>query len=273
MGDTASAGVRSVSSYLTDRGHSVISVAFGAAFGGSGSAYTVDPTNPEDFKKLVGSLPACDGILHAGAINGLGSLDPVSSLAYGTQSAFFLAQALATAPWTCRLYLATCEAQKVGSSSVRDVNGSTIWGLGRVLALEFPAMKTTVVDLEQSDPASASALARELLGGDSETQVAYRGGRRVAGRLTQLSIPKIDGGANPIKLQVNGRGKLDNLSYQPFERTSPQAGEIEIRVAVTGLNFRDVMNAMGMYPDAEKLNMPFGGECAGYVARLGPGVT
>ena len=76
-----------------------------------------------------------------------------------------------------------------------------------------------------------------------------------------------------MRLRIAGRGKLDNLSYEPLDRAAPAAGQLEIRVAVTGLNFRDVMNAMGMYPDAEKLNMPFGGECAGYVSAVGPGVT
>ena len=55
---------------------------------------------------------------------------------------------------------------------------------------------------------------------------------------------------------------LLDVSYEPLDRAAPAAGQLEIRVAVTGLNFRDVMNAMGMYPDAERLNMPFGGECA-----------
>ena len=53
------------------------------------------------------------------------------------------------------------------------------------------------------------------------------------------------------------------------ERRAPGPGEVEIRVQATGLNFRDVLNVLGLYPgDAG----PLGGECAGEVVRVGQGV-
>ena len=55
----------------------------------------------------------------------------------------------------------------------------------------------------------------------------------------------------------------------PAVRRAPGPGEVEIRVQATGLNFRDVLNVLGLYPgDAG----PLGGECAGEVARVGQGV-
>ncbi|MEO8804851.1 MAG: type I polyketide synthase, partial [Burkholderiaceae bacterium] len=47
-------------------------------------------------------------------------------------------------------------------------------------------------------------------------------------------------------------------------------GEIEISVEATGLNFKDVLNVLGMYPGDPG---PLGGECAGRVSAVGPGVT
>src|SRR5690606_36490421 len=44
----------------------------------------------------------------------------------------------------------------------------------------------------------------------------------------------------------------------------------EIEVLAAGLNFRDVLNALGMYPGEAG---PLGSECAGRVTRLGEGVT
>src|SRR5690606_11159307 len=46
-------------------------------------------------------------------------------------------------------------------------------------------------------------------------------------------------------------------------------GEVEIRVHATGLNFKDVLMTLGMYPGEPS---PLGGECAGEIVRLGPGV-
>lgn len=57
-----------------------------------------------------------------------------------------------------------------------------------------------------------------------------------------------DGGERPFQLTIPERGLLDNMTFVPATRRSPQPGEVEIRVLATGLNFRDVLNALGMYP-------------------------
>jgi NADPH:quinone reductase-like Zn-dependent oxidoreductase len=45
---------------------------------------------------------------------------------------------------------------------------------------------------------------------------------------------------------------------------------VEIEVRATGLNFRDVLNVLDLYPGDPG---PLGGECAGIVSAVGPGVT
>src|SRR5690606_36052921 len=60
-------------------------------------------------------------------------------------------------------------------------------------------------------------------------------------------------------------------------RRAPEEGEVEIAVAAAGLNFRDVMWALGLLPE-EALEDGFAGptlgmECAGTVLRVGPGVS
>jgi len=68
---------------------------------------------------------------------------------------------------------------------------------------------------------------------------------------------------------MSQRGILDNLILQPMMRRPPGDEEIEIRVRATGLNFRDVLNALGMRPeDSDAL----GGECAGEIVALGKDV-
>jgi myxalamid-type polyketide synthase MxaB len=39
---------------------------------------------------------------------------------------------------------------------------------------------------------------------------------------------------------------LDNLNLVPYQRQAPKPGEVEIRVCAAGLNFRDILNALGM---------------------------
>ena len=52
-------------------------------------------------------------------------------------------------------------------------------------------------------------------------------------------------------------------------RQQPGPGQVEIRVRATGLNFRDVLNVLDLYPGDPG---PLGGECAGEIAAVGAGV-
>ena len=75
----------------------------------------------------------------------------------------------------------------------------------------------------------------------------------------------------PMFLQMSARGSLANLRPVPqTNRRAPEKGEVELRVRAIGLNFRDVLNVMGMYPGDP--GYP-GGDCAGTVVTVGEGVT
>ncbi|MGQ5640990.1 alcohol dehydrogenase catalytic domain-containing protein, partial [Streptomyces sp. EWL5.16] len=67
------------------------------------------------------------------------------------------------------------------------------------------------------------------------------------------------------------KGTLEGLALTPVDAGSG-LGEGQVRVAVraAGVNFRDVLNALGMYPGDAK---DFGLEGAGVVTEVGPGVT
>ena len=73
-----------------------------------------------------------------------------------------------------------------------------------------------------------------------------------------------------LQLQITKAGNLDNLQWQTVTRERPQDNEIEIEVKVTGLNFRDVMVALDLYPDDSQF---LGLECTGIVTNVGKQVT
>ena len=82
----------------------------------------------------------------------------------------------------------------------------------------------------------------------------------------RLDIPH----APSYQLQIAERGTLENLKLEPTTRRQPNAGEIEIQVLASGLNFRDVLNALDLYPGDPGL---LGGECAGKITTIGEGVA
>jgi len=65
-----------------------------------------------------------------------------------------------------------------------------------------------------------------------------------------------------------------------MERIQPRAGEIEIEVKASGLNFRDLMHALGMLPEATEAlgittasDLHFGLECSGIVSAVAEDVS
>ncbi|KAF8817748.1 putative type I fatty acid synthase, partial [Cardiosporidium cionae] len=70
------------------------------------------------------------------------------------------------------------------------------------------------------------------------------------------------------ELHMADRGTLSNLSIRPqamISRVMPLQENVEIRVRAVGLNFRDVLNVMGLYPGDPG---PPGGDCAGTVVSV-----
>src|SRR5262249_3731764 len=65
-------------------------------------------------------------------------------------------------------------------------------------------------------------------------------------------------------------GVLESLHWKSMTVPSPGPREVRIRVTATGLNFRDVLNAVGAYPDDAGA---LGGECAGVIDAVGEEVT
>lgn len=62
-------------------------------------------------------------------------------------------------------------------------------------------------------------------------------------------------------------GIFEGLVYQVIPRRAPRAGEVEVEVFASSLNFGDVMVAVGLYPKSGTM----GSDCAGRVVAVGDG--
>jgi NADPH:quinone reductase-like Zn-dependent oxidoreductase len=150
---------------------------------------------------------------------------------------------------------------------------SPLSGLSRVIAQEHPEFRAIHVDLDQAGGSGeVEALRAEILTPDGEDEIALRGGVRLAGRVRR-SRPAAESrpaDAAPVRLEIPAPGELDRLALRPAARRAPAPGEVEIRVHAAGLNFRDVLCALDMYPGEPG---PLGVECAGEIAAVGEGVA
>nr|WP_155197505.1 type I polyketide synthase [Roseibium hamelinense] len=158
-----------------------------------------------------------------------------------------------------------------------------VWAYGRVAINEFPDANIKLIDVSPTlEPGIAAArLAEEIAHENGEREIILDGHSRYGLRILQggvLTQSRLPEGSEPgMRLDIVRQGALDQLAWQPVARAKPENTEVEIAVEASGLNFRDVMWALGLLPE-EALEDGFAGptlgmECCGTVVACGDGVT
>ena len=259
----------------------------------------VPPDDAAAFERLLADLRGSgedpDGVVHLWGLDTADSAGPAASTAavmdaqrLGSESALALAQALEAAEPRPSVWLITGGSQPVpGHDDVPAVAQAPLWGLGRVLMNEQAAARCRLVDLSPEPTRDeVSALAAELGSDDPEEELALRGPRRFVRRLQRASLgaPAQQPGPEQLRaadsdrfcLAVDTPGTLASLVLRAAPDHDPGPGEVALRVRASGLNFRDVLLALGMLPDAAKAVSPapdlLGIECSGVVLACGAGV-
>jgi NADPH:quinone reductase-like Zn-dependent oxidoreductase/acyl carrier protein len=160
-----------------------------------------------------------------------------------------------------------------------------VWGFGRVAIAEYPHLHCRLVDLATGTGDEITALADELSDPEEvEDEIALHGELRYVRRLMAVAGTRIHGlgypggvPTRPFRVEFLRPGILDSLTAYAIERRPPGPGELEIEIAATGLNFKDLMLAMGLYPKEAVAQDPCGTllglECGGRVLAVGEGVT
>ncbi|MEU8393544.1 hypothetical protein, partial [Micromonospora sp. NPDC048843] len=127
------------------------------------------------------------------------------------------------------------------------------------------------LDAEPAD-ADLDVVWAEVFADDNEREVLARAGERFVRRLDPWTpAPGTTAGAAVVPdagfaLTTTTPGTLDGLRYHRCARRAPGPDEIEIEVVTAGLNFLDVMVALGRIPALESADgLRFGAECAGIV--------
>jgi len=139
------------------------------------------------------------------------------------------------------------------------------WAFLDVLAVEHPEIPLRAIDI---DPTDIDALCDELLAAAPSSRLALRGRTRHEPRLVRRKAPTATA-PQPQRLEVARTGTLDGLALRPLAARPLKPNELRIQVHAAGLNFRDVLLALGMYPGS---GIPLGAECAGIVSEVGEAV-
>jgi len=184
-----------------------------------------------------------------------------------------------------RIWAVTRGTQAVNGEPVTSVAGAAAWGFFASVANEYPMLQASCVDLPTSPlEAEPDLLAAMLLRNGNEDRIALRQGGRFVAQLSRFKATSSRQMVRFDELHVAGqpesegfelvqqlRGSLDSFELRSVWSKAPGIGEVEISVEAAGLNFRDILCAMGIHEAL--VGSRFGGECAGTVLRVGNGVN
>ncbi len=186
-----------------------------------------------------------------------------------------------------RICLITRAAVAVATGETVDPEQTALLGLLRTLRAEYPALAVHQLDLPAAD---ADVLEFDLpaahlspIAASESTQVARWLRSLPAGKFSARSTetalrhrnflqPHVEAGLSPSRhiddsaWIIQSPGRLETLRPESSPTPDPAADEVQIAPLAHGLNFRDVLTALGTYAGA---SAPLGAECAGVVIKTG----
>ncbi|KAH8433977.1 Mycolipanoate synthase [Aspergillus melleus] len=171
----------------------------------------------------------------------------------------------------------------------KDPQAAQILGMARTIRSEL-AMSFATLELEDLQPEAAQAVidvietlqsSRDDIGElDPDMEWAWSNGALNTGRFHWVPVEKAlcETADEPETkgLTIGTPGLLQTLHWASQPLGEPSAEEASIRMTAVGLNFKDVMIAMGVIPGGDTIkdgSSPLGLEGTGYVTKVGSEVS
>lgn len=193
---------------------------------------------------------------------------------YGPLLSLIKSLQMTGATHTPKLWCVT-EQSIAANAADTDLNPghASLHGFINVVAMEHPEFNAVMIDLDANGGERGwRMVADEIAWGSQEKRVALRRNGRWVPRLARCTDAKrgMPVPAAPYRLVIEKKGTFDDLKFVPFEPRQLGSTEVRVKVLSAGLNFRDVMGVLDVYPGEAG---PLGGECIGEITQLGEGVS
>ncbi len=281
-----------LSERLNTLGHQTVLVGRGDGFAHDGGGRVdVSAESDDDIRAVLAAAGADSddlaGVIHCWSLDhpapaGMDLEQLRTAQQTAVLSAFRVVRALFDRP--PRIWFVTRDVHRVIDGDRADgLAAAPLVGLTRVANNETQC-SFSLVDLEacSADEAAEHLMAEITAVPDGERETAYRDGTRYALRLRRARADQLptrrvnavrpDTTVTPYRLQIDRPGVLTNLALHETDRPDPAPDEIEVRLVAGGLNFRDVMKALGTHPGHPRDLRWFGDDFAGVVERVGDDV-
>ena len=185
-----------------------------------------------------------------------------------------------------------------GNLATATPNASLVPGMIRTIRNENAGILPVILDLDARDPLSPDATSDlickvfkaswgfEVSARDMEREYMERHGQLFVPRVVEdpnasrwvvrqdgkgeIELQKFDQIDRPLSLTMESPGLLDTLYFEDDKTVTRSLEDdyVEIKIQATGVNFRDIMYAVGQISSEH-----FGGECSGTIAAMGRSVT
>ncbi|HYX98916.1 MAG TPA: polyketide synthase dehydratase domain-containing protein, partial [Mycobacterium sp.] len=196
--------------------------------------------------------------------------DPLASTYARIHDALAAVQAWLAQNDSGLLLVSTRGAVALPGEDVADLAGAAVWGLVRAAQTEHPG-RIVLVDSDAS--LNDTTIAQVLAVGEPQALVrketVYTGRVRGSRAVDALLVPPAD---EAWRLGMSSKGTFENLVLEPIPdaRAPLQPGQVRVAVRTMPANFRDVMIALGLYPDEDAV---MGVEASGVVIETAPDVS
>lgn len=268
------------------------------------SRYIINPSDPEQYQQLIIDVSQDEDLDHrfvhlwsAYCTNTeqTNQAQLQADQLISTYSVLYLIQALEASPWIFnpKCWLVTSGAVHIEShQGESSISSATLWGLGRVAMTEYPNIDSRLIDIGRNDSNYGKQdLFNEIWTSTNknidttETEIAIKNGKRYVHRLTRVRADELKHrdkktvsaiATMSYGLECHTKGDLNSFQFVEKPRISPTNGEIEIEVHAAGLNFKDVMLALGKLPyeavQGTYCGYKLGMEVSGRVVSVGKNV-
>ncbi len=190
---------------LQAQGESCVVISHGDTYQRLGAEhYSINPVVPEDFTRLLrdslfaSDILPCRGIVHLWSLDTAftqitNTDDLQNTQILGCGSVLHLIQSMVQSEWDKhppRISLITRGAQPIDTTASYPLQAqqASLWGLGGMIALEYPDLHCLRVDLDPSEKSDIiSNLFESIWQTDKEDRIAYRQNTRYVARLARTN--------------------------------------------------------------------------------------
>ncbi|MET1254637.1 SDR family NAD(P)-dependent oxidoreductase [Aliikangiella maris] len=171
---------------------------------------------------------------------------------------------------------------KANSNKLDSLHAASVWGFVHTLINEYPRWQGKVIDMpaEETTDNFITQIDNEIIlqKTNNDMFVAYRQGQRFIKKIQEVLVVKNIDEKN-FELQITEYGLFENIKPIEVPLEAPQPGEVQIEIRSAGLNFKDVLNALGLlkkYADEHQIEytpLPLGFEGSAVVVQCGANTT